>query len=82
MSLSLIATKESETEEACVYAVGLADTPAGRIRLHKSSGDLSILERPAAPDGTGPQFLLAQAVSRLQGYHDRDSYPERDRWTV
>lgn len=81
MPLSLVATKESDTDEACLYAFGTPGNMTGRIRLHKSSGDLEILDRPAAA-GPGPQFVLAQVVPRLQGYHTRHSYPDRDRWSA
>jgi len=82
MSLSLVATKESDTDDACLYAIGTPGNMTGRVRLHKSSGDIEILDRPASADGLNPHFVLAEVVPRLQGYHDRRSYPDRDRWSV
>jgi hypothetical protein len=89
MALPLAVWKDEETTAACVYAFGPAPAPdapppdtAGRVRLQKASGDIEVLALPDPDDGANPRFLLAQAVSRLQAYHEAGAYPAHDRWAA
>lgn len=82
MSLELSVVKEEETADDCVYAFGPPADPVGRVRLHKASGDIELLDVPERSDGLNEHFYLAHLVPRLQAYHDRGTYPDRDRWTA
>lgn len=80
MGLELIVTKEEETSDHCVYAFGTSEETMGRVRLHKSSGDLELVDFADASEGPNPRFVFAQVVPRLHDYHDRSTYPSQDQW--
>jgi hypothetical protein len=80
MGIAIVATKEGETSDHCVYAFGTSTDTLGRVRLHKSSGDIELIDLADASEGPTPQFVLAQVVPRLHEYHDRSKYPPTDRW--
>lgn len=80
IELSLIKTEETRTD--CVYAFGSSNETIGRVRLHKRSGDIELLNTPEMDGGGTERYYLAHAVPRLQSYHDRTEYPPRDHWNV
>ncbi len=82
MSVPLFIEKKEETPSQCVYTFGAPDAPVGRVRLHKTNGDVELLELAETSDGPSEQFYLAHLVPRLHDYHDRDTYPASDRWTA
>jgi len=82
MGLTVVLNKEAETTAHCVYVVGADAGPLGRLRLRKPSGDVEVLDLSAPEDGSSRALYLAQAVPRLQAYHDAGTYPDREQWTV
>jgi len=82
MGRTVVLKKEAETAAHCVYAVGSGAAPVGRLRLRKPSGDVEVLDLPDPDDGTSRSLYLADAVPRLQAYHDAGTYPDREQWTV
>jgi hypothetical protein len=82
MGLPLVVEKEEDTATHCVYAFGSPTDTIGRVRLLKGSGDVEVLDELEETDGPSAQFYLAHLVPRLHTYHDRDSYPAQDEWTV
>ncbi len=82
VGLELSVRKTEETPAYCVYAFGSPDETAGRVRLHKASGDVDLLTLADTADGPDERFYLAHLVPHLQAYHDAGTYPERDRWAL
>lgn len=82
MELALQVNKEAETEHGCVYSFGSPQNTAGRARIDKSSGDIELLEMEEMGDGPSKQFYLAHLIPRLQDYHERETYPPDDRWSL
>lgn len=80
MGLPVSVTKVEETPGHCVYAFGSPDATVGRVRLHKASGDVELIELSERSDAPSEQFYLAHLVPRLHGYHDRGTYPSSDQW--
>jgi hypothetical protein len=80
MGLALVVAKEDETSGHCVYAFGTPTKTMGRVRLHKSSGDIEVNNLADASEGPNPRFVLAQVVPRLHDYYDRSTYPPHDQW--
>ncbi len=81
MGLTLVVEKEEDTATHCVYAFGPPTDTVGQVRLSKASGDVEVLGELAEADGANKRFYLAHLVPRLHAYHDRGSFPTRDRWT-
>lgn len=82
MSLDLALEKEEDTPDWCIYTFGGPSASVGRVRLHKDSGDVEILDLDASAQGPSQHFYLAHLVPRLHTYHDRSTYPDQDRWTA
>ncbi len=82
MSLSIVVEKKDETPDWCLYAFGTGSDTMGRVRLRKASGDIEILDLDEADGSSTRSFYLAHLVPRLHTYHDEDTYPAQDRWTV
>jgi len=82
MGLSMSVEKVEDTPEYCVYTFGAPETHVGRVRVHKSSGDVELMELAEHDDTPSEQYYLAHLVPRLQSYHDRGSYPSDERWEV
>lgn len=82
MALVLHLEKKGETAEDCEYSFGSGQETAGRVRLEKASGNIELLEVSETDEGPSRQFYLAHLVPRLQGYHDRETYPSNDRFSV
>lgn len=80
MGLPVSVEKVEETPDHCTYTFGSPDATMGRARLHKSSGNVELLDLSATGDGPRAPFYLAQVVPRLQAYHDRKAYPAGDQW--
>jgi hypothetical protein len=80
MGVPMAVEKTDDTPDHCVYVFGAPDAAVGRARLHKSSGDVELIELTETGDGPSEQFYLAHLVPRLHAYHDRDTYPPSDRW--
>ena len=82
MGLTLVVTKEEDTPDRCVYTFGTSSETMGRVRLHKSSGDIEILGLSDTGDGASAKFCLAQIVPQLHDFHANDTYPPSERWQV
>jgi len=82
MSLSIVLNKVDETPHTLLYAFGVPDTTVGRVRLHKASGDVEIVELDDSGTPARPPFFLAQIIPRLQDFHARGTYPSHDRWSA
>ena len=80
MGVPMTLQKIEEAQEYLLYAFGPPDTPVGRVRLYKSSGDVELASLSETGDGADQRYYLAQAVPRLQSYHERGTYPDADRW--
>lgn len=80
MGLPMSVEKVEDTPDHCVYTFGTPDAVIGRVRLHKSSGDVELIQLDGGGDVPNEQFYLAHLVPRLQDYHDRDAYPDTERW--
>jgi len=80
MGLPMSIEKVEETDDHCVYTFGAPDASVGRVRLHKSSGDVELIELAEQDNAPGEQYYLAHLIPRLHDYHDRSTYPTRDRW--
>jgi len=82
MGLTVVLDKEEETPAHCVYAVGSDTAAVGRLRLRKASGAVAVLGLSDSEDAPPRSVYLAHVVPRLQAYHDADTYPNREAWTV
>jgi len=80
MGLPVSVEKVEETSDHCVYTFGSPDTTAGRVRLHKSSGDVELIALSERDGASSEKYYLAHLVPRLQGYHDQGTYPATDHW--
>lgn len=80
MGLVLHLEKQEENSSFCVYVFGSPGASVGRVVLDKETGDIELEDLHTPSDGPSEQFYLAQAVSRLQTYHDQGTYPASDEW--
>ncbi len=80
MALPILVTKVNETSADCVYTFGSPEAAVGRVRLHKASGDVELIELSKRDSAPSEKFYLAHLIPRLQLYHDRGTYPAQDRW--
>lgn len=82
MGLELSIQKKEETSAYCVYSFGAPGEPVGRVRLDKASGNIELLDVSNPDEAQNERYYLARLVPHLQRYHDRNAYPDRDRWEV
>lgn len=80
MGLPMSVEKVEKAREYLLYAFGPPDASVGRVRLYKSSGDIELVSFSETDAGPDERYYLAHAVSRLQSYHDRGTYPDSDQW--
>ncbi|WP_103027454.1 hypothetical protein [Salinibacter altiplanensis] len=82
MALPVTLRKVDETPRYCLYDLGGEDAAAGRVKLYKASADVEVVRLSGEEVPARPPFYLAQGVSRLRTYCERDQYPDTDTWTA
>lgn len=80
MAVTVSVEKQDETLDWCVYTFGGPDATVGRLTLNKTSGDVEIDELSEASGSANERYYLAHVVPRLQSYHEKQVYPDFDRW--
>lgn len=80
MGIPISLQKIEEGRAYVLYAFGGPDASVGRVRLYKSTGDLELASLSSTEEDPDERYYLAQAVPRLQSYHDRATYPDTEQW--
>ena len=71
---------KSDSGDRLEYAFGSDDDVAGRVAVHRASGDVEVLDLNNTMPPPGAKFYLASVVPRLHAYHDDSRFPESDTW--
>lgn len=82
MALSVSLQKVDETPRYCLYDLGTEAATAARVKLHKDSGDVEVVDLSEASLPARPSFYLAQGLPRLRSYHEQERYPDAETWVA
>jgi len=70
--------KVFEDEEAVIYEYGKGSVSLGKIRLSKSTGEMTLLDTSAA----ATEFVWSRAKRKLELHHANGEYPDNTAWAA